>query len=78
MSFFNDIDGNNKFWLGIWAIIGGVVCVISIVTSLYWVDHNMKIVKLIDSGIDPVGAMCAMQNDFGKHPTCIILATKAK
>ena len=70
------MDNESKFWLGFFAIIGAVILGISFSISWYWSDHNAKVVQLISDGVDPVAAMRAMQDDYGNHPTCIILATK--
>lgn len=67
-----------KFWLSFTAIITIGVCVVIDLGTSYWKHHNNKIAELIEKGTDPVEVMCAMQNDYGNHPTCIVLATKAE
>ena len=71
------MDDNNLLAV-FWVSAVAVLLVIAFAVPNYWIDHNAKIVQLIESGVDPVAAMCAMQNDYGDHPTCIILATKYK
>jgi hypothetical protein len=71
------MEDSSKFWLGINFIVAFSLVAIFYFSTAYWKDHNQKIVDLIESGTNPVAAMCAMQDDYGKHPTCIILATKA-
>lgn len=68
----------NTFWLGIWTLCAATAVSIVFIGTSYWKDHNTKIVKMVKSGVPPVEVMCAMQDDYGKHPTCIILATKQK
>lgn len=76
------MGNDNKFWLCIWSILSTTV--ISIVISIaffsmsYWKDHNSKIESMVNNGINPVAAMCALQDDYGKNPVCIVLATKSK
>lgn len=65
-----------KFWVSIWAVLSTTILGIVYLTTAYWADHNTKIVSLINDGVDPVSAMCAMQDDYGNNPTCIVLATK--
>ena len=72
------MDSENKFWAATWSIAGLTLLGVIWLSTSYWSDHNKKIVELIGSGVDPVAAMCAMQDDYGKNPVCIILATKAK
>jgi hypothetical protein len=64
-----------KFWLGTWSVLGVVFLGSIFLSTSYWNNHNTKIVHLIESGVSPVAAMCALQDDYGNHPTCIILAT---
>jgi hypothetical protein len=72
------MSDQSKFWIGINFILSFALVVIVYFSTSYWKDHNQKVVDLINSGVNPVAAMCAMQDDYGKHPTCIILATKVK
>ena len=70
------MSGENKFYALVWLVISITVLGVTLITTEYWKDHNTKIVELINSGVNPVAAMCAMQDDYGNQPTCIILATK--
>jgi len=63
-------------WLSAGGIGETVLLGVVISTQMYWVNHNTKIVQLIENGATAVEAMCALQDDYGNHPTCIILATK--
>lgn len=67
-----------KFWLNIIAIIGGVIVIIAFVIAGYWVNHNSKVVELIKLGVPPTEAMCALQDDYGMHPVCLVAASKGK
>ena len=63
---------DGKFWIIINAILCATFACSFFIGTSYWQDHNKKIVDLIGTGVDPVAAMCAMQDDRGTHPTCII------
>ena len=70
------MDNEGKFWICINFIAAfALVAIVFFITS-YWKDHNKRIVELIGSGVDPIEVMCAMQDDFGTHPVCIVLAAK--
>jgi hypothetical protein len=71
-----EMSDKSKFWIGINLIVAFALVAIVYFSTAYWKDHNQKIVDLIESGTSPVAAMCAMQDDYGRHPTCIILAAK--
>jgi len=66
------MSGSEKFWCLIWVIISIGVITISVLTYVYWTDHNKKIVDLIKSGSDPFDAMCSLQNDMGSNNVCLI------
>lgn len=70
------MDSNQTFWVSVNSIFCVTIVLVAFVIADYWNRHNQKIVDLINSGVSPNGAMCAMQDDKGEHPTCIILATK--
>jgi len=48
------------------------------ISLLYWNATNQKIVDMVKDGVDPVAAICAIQDDYGKMPVCIALAAKDK
>ena len=70
------MSNESRFWIAINAIVFSAIVGIVFLSTSYWKDHNTKIVDLIGSGVNPVAAMCAMQDDYGKMPVCIVLATK--
>lgn len=70
------MNGDEKFWVSVWGIVGVVVIVVASLIATYWNSHNTKIVELIEKGVDPTEAMCALQNDYGTMPVCIVAATK--
>ena len=47
--------------------------------SSYWKDYNTQLVSMIvDNGVSPIEATCALQDDYGNNPSCIILAIEEK
>lgn len=70
------MSSDDKFFVSIVGLLVAGLVAIGTILALYWADHNDKIMRLIDAGVDPVAAMCALQDDRGNHPTCIILAMK--
>jgi len=68
----------NKFRLLCNPIIGTVILGVVFLGTSYWKDHNKKIVDMVGQGVDPVAVMCAMQDDYGEMPVCIILSSKNK
>ena len=70
------MSDDSKFWISVNAIVGIVFISIIFLSTSYWKDHNAKIVNLIKLGVDPVVAMCAMQDDYGNTPVCVIAAVK--
>jgi len=72
------MDSNGKFSSVFLCISGAVIITLIVSTTIYWVDHNSKIVNLIESGVSPIAAMCALQDDRGKNATCIVLAVKSE
>jgi len=70
------MNDTSKFWIACNAIAGVTLVLVVVLSTSYWKDHNAKIVELIGSGTDPVAAMCAMQDDYGIMPVCLVLAAK--
>lgn len=71
------MGSDNRFWVVINLFVFTAFISLVFTVGDYWKDHNAKIVELIKAGTPPVEAMCAMQDDFRRHPTCIIIATKS-
>tara|TARA_R110000851_G_C12691356_1_gene524975 strand:- start:17 stop:265 length:249 start_codon:yes stop_codon:yes gene_type:complete len=70
------MNDDSKFWISISAIFAVLIISIVYFSTAYWKDHNAKIVKMVGDGINPVSAMCALQDDYGKMPVCLVLAAK--
>lgn len=67
-----------KFWVWTNITVSLLVVVLSALTTSYWKDHNTKIASMVADGVDPVAVMCAMQDDYGNMPVCLVLAASAK
>lgn len=63
--------------LAIFSLLATLIILGSVAFSTNYYKHqNTKIVELIKAGVSPVAAMCAVQDDLGNHPTCVILAAE--
>jgi hypothetical protein len=71
-----EMSDESKYWTAFFAIASVTLMVVIFLIADYWKDHNRKIVELIQEGVDPVAAMCAMQDDYGNNPVCMVLAAK--
>lgn len=65
----------NGFYSILWT--GFFICIISIFASIsgYYDSKNEKISELIREGHNPIAVKCAMDDEYGRHPSCVILAT---
>ena len=75
-SWLGSMDSDDKFWLGLYTAFFTAVVFVVLIVSGYWQHHNTLIAEMAIAGVDPVAIMCAMQDDYGKAPTCIVLATQ--
>lgn len=73
-SWVNSMKQDDKYWLMLWTVVLAAIVLICLIISLYWQDHNALIAQMVLEGADPVAIMCAMQNDYGNHPSCIVVA----
>ena len=71
------MDKDGIFWAIIMALFSTIITVILIGSFDYWKHHNRLIANMVNDGINPVAAMCAMQDDYGNNPVCVILATQS-
>lgn len=70
------MNNEGKFWVSISIVFSIAIVFVVYFSTGYWKDYNGKILTLIENGVNPVSAVCAMQNDYGENPTCIVLAAK--
>jgi hypothetical protein len=66
------MNTEQKFWLVVILCITLIIVTVSVVTAFYWTKRNILITDMVKNGTDPVGAICALENDYGQHPTCIV------
>jgi len=67
--------GDDEFFLTIWKLVAGVIIAIVVSISGCVAHQNALISKAIETGVDPMKASCAFNND-GKS-FCTIVATKS-
>ena len=68
----------NKFWICINTVICSAFVAFIYLSTSYYTGVNNTIAAMVESGADPIAAMCAIQDDYGNHPTCIVLSAKSK
>jgi hypothetical protein len=68
-----DHDMNdNQFWLATWKIIGAVVVAMTVAIGSCTANRHYQTRMLIENtGVDPIGAKCAIEGDTGNMPVCI-------
>ena len=69
---------DNEFWAMQNIMLTIIICTLILSITYYWVNHNTKIVELIKNGVPAIEVMCAMQNDYGDDPICMVIAAKEK
>lgn len=62
------MDNERKFWLILWTL-ASVVTIVGVIAST---SYYALIADLIQKGL------CAFEDEYGTHPTCIINASKVK
>lgn len=72
------MDNDGKFWISFCAIVAITIIFVTYFSLSYWKDYNAKIAEMIKNGTSPMAAICALQDDYGKMPVCLVLATKEK
>lgn len=53
---------DNEFWLKIWGLAAAVVIVFILAISVCTINSDAAIVSMVERGIDPVKARCAIYN----------------
>ena len=72
----NEIEiGDNAYWIIIWSMPVLLIIILMFGITNYYDNKNEKIVKLIQDGHNPLSINCAFDDEYGNHPTCIVLAT---
>jgi len=69
------MDNNQLIFSGL-AII--LILGIVINASIFWAHKNVLVTEMVLSGISPIAANCAMEDPYGRNPTCIVLAAQGE
>lgn len=72
------MDNESKFWILINAIVAAAVSVLILSITAYSMHKNSKLSEIIRGGTNPIAANCALNDDYGKAPSCVIIARKAE
>ena len=71
------MESEDKFWFGVCSLVLTGVITISLCTMSYWKHYTTEVGKMLASGVSPLEVVCALQDEIGNNPTCIIMATNA-
>jgi hypothetical protein len=62
----------NQFWVAIWRVIGAVVVAVTISIGSCTANRHYQTRMLIENtGVDPIGAKCAIEGDTDNMSVCI-------
>lgn len=62
----------NQFWVAIWKVTCAVVVVMTVSIGSCTANRHYQTRMLIENtGVDPIGAKCAIEGDTGNMPVCI-------
>ena len=67
---------DETFWISIWGMAAAVIMILILAVNNHWKHHNELVVDMVKSGIDPIAVKCALEDDYGNHPVCLVLAAK--
>lgn len=70
------MNSEDKFWACVWGMIATIIIVVAFCITLYWISYDKKVVSMIESGVPPIEAVCALQNGYGRNATCLVLASR--
>lgn len=63
----------NQFWIAIWKVIGAVVVAMTVSMGSCTANRHYQTRLLIENtGVDPIGAKCAIEGDTGNMPVCML------
>jgi hypothetical protein len=70
------MNGEDKFWVVVTAIVGAVATVLVLtIASSSWRSDKI-ILEMVEAGADPIAASCAINDTQGNSPTCIAIAAR--
>ena len=70
------MNNDTKLAIAVGMMASAIIITFILANMTYWINHNGKIVALIENGVSPIEAQCALQDDYGKNPTCLVLAAR--
>ena len=70
------MDSESKFLLGLVGVISTTITVIVVSSGFYYTRQNQIVADMVKGGASPIAAMCAVQEDYGTNPSCIVYATR--
>jgi hypothetical protein len=76
-----NLEGNamneNQFWVATWKVIGWVVVAMTVSIGSCTANRHYQTRLLIENtGVDPIGAKCAIEGDTGSMSICIQRAAR--
>jgi len=66
----------NNFWLGAFSIIAFTIITSVFLATNFYLERNRIVAEMVKTGVSPIAALCAVNDDYGKYPTCIIYVTR--
>ena len=73
-----DYDMNeNQLWIALWKIVGAVAVVMTVSIGSCTANQHYQTRMLIENtGVDPIGAKCAIAGESSDAPICIQRAAR--
>ena len=72
------MDSDNKFWLGVCALIAFGVSVLILSITLGNQLTNAKIVEMVKAGANPIAAHCAIAINSSQDAVCFMTIAQQK
>lgn len=70
------MNSNDKLFLGFYICAAAVIIAITVAVTTHYRHYNETIATAVVQGANPLALTCALEDSYGRSPTCIILATK--
>lgn len=68
----------NKFWLGIWALLATVIIACTVIATVAAHLQRQAIIEMVKNGADPMAVSCSFGVGQSEVSICTLLATKEK
>lgn len=69
-------QNENQFWLGLWAIVAITIGTIVVSSLNYTIEQDRVVADMVNNGMNPVAANCAIHDSMGNNPTCVLYLTR--